>query len=82
MQMRLADAVAMLGQLLSNPLVVGLTISAGEPFLQPEATLALASQAKALGRVCLALHRLQPADTVAERLEHVDLVKLSGTAGV
>lgn len=46
----LADTEVLLQQLMANPLVAGLTISGGEPFLQPEAALALASGAKALGK--------------------------------
>lgn len=46
----LADTDEVLVELMSNPLVTGLTISGGEPLLQPGAVLALTQGAKSSGR--------------------------------
>lgn len=46
---RLTKTEAILERLKKNPLLSGLTLSGGEPFLQPEACLMLAKGARALG---------------------------------
>ncbi|MDL2205875.1 anaerobic ribonucleoside-triphosphate reductase activating protein [Eubacteriales bacterium OttesenSCG-928-N13] len=44
-----ADTDAMIAEMRDNPLLDGLTLSGGEPFLQPEASRVLAEGAHALG---------------------------------
>lgn len=46
----LAEVEAMVELLCSNPLIDGITLSGGEPLLQPEAALALAKGAKRRGK--------------------------------
>lgn len=46
---RMDDTDALIQRMRENPLLLGLTLSGGEPFLQPEACLALARGARALG---------------------------------
>ncbi|MDD4079954.1 MAG: anaerobic ribonucleoside-triphosphate reductase activating protein [Eubacteriales bacterium] len=46
---RIADTEDLLARMRENPLLSGLTLSGGEPFAQPEACLALALAARALG---------------------------------
>lgn len=46
---RTADTGELIARMRENPLLSGLTLSGGEPFSQPEACLALAEGARALG---------------------------------
>ncbi len=46
---KLTDTDSLIARMQENPLLSGLTLSGGEPFMQPEACLALARGARTLG---------------------------------